>query len=473
MEKRGKNLTKEELKAMPLEELKQLVKKLHKRNWERNQGKDYVFISYSHADKEAKLVYELVAWFLQKGVSLSIDTEYSGESESWVRLMKGRLEDVNCKAMMAFYSENYVQSYPALMEFLYRYSIGVRMGRGKRKMPLIPVDLDQEGYIRKKVDELSHRSPELLKEDPNGEEIKCVEDGLEGLKNLDKNNEAWYKGLAAKVVNNIGKTKQDVALCMSIVIENQEPQFDNCNRISDDWNDLLNILKKHRVLVNEEVSEEAAGDDRFEAVEAPQKAAETASAVQAVSTVQAGPECAAVFRQPIEEFKKTFEAALAANKQETRQRDGENKKTPPICFKSICLELPWRDEVVTVTGNKWKPLLGKMLDAIYEKQGKDFFETCAAEAARSGNAEPYVITNEDFKVKISPGNWKHYQCLKSGDFWFRNWFSAELLVHEAIKWIKRYQDYLGDRRIPYYELDQYFVEYEPEAQFVRYFKSAK
>ena len=188
MEKRGKNLTKEELKAMPLEELKQLVKKLHKRNWERNQGKDYVFISYSHADKDAKLVYELVAWFLQKGVSLSIDTEYSGESESWVRLMKGRLEDVNCKAMMAFYSENYVQSYPALMEFLYRYSIGVRMGRGKRKMPLIPVDLDQEGYIRKKVDELSHRSPELLKEDPNGEEIKCVEDGLEGLKNLDKNN---------------------------------------------------------------------------------------------------------------------------------------------------------------------------------------------------------------------------------------------------------------------------------------------
>ena len=84
-----------------------------------------------------------------------------------------------------------------------------------------------------------------------------------------------------------------------------------------------------------------------------------------------------------------------------------------------------------------------------------------------------MITNEDFKVKISPGNWKHYQCLKSGDFWFRNWFSAELLVHEAIKWIKRYQDYLGDRRIPYYELDQYFVEYEPEAQFVRYFKSAK
>ena len=95
-----KKLTRDELRAMPLSELKQRVKHWHRKNWDKYPEEDYAFISYSHADDDAKKVYELVAWLLQEGVRISIDTEYAGDSKSWVELMERRLENPRCKGLI-------------------------------------------------------------------------------------------------------------------------------------------------------------------------------------------------------------------------------------------------------------------------------------------------------------------------------------------------------------------------------------
>lgn len=193
-------------------------------------------------------------------------------------------------------------------------------------------------------------------------------------------------------------------------------------------------------------------------------AAETAATAQELSMPQE-----TAFRQPIRDFKKTFEVALSDNKKEFMRLTGGGK-TPPVGFKRISLELPGPDGAVQVTGNKWKPLFGQMLEAFYRRSGKGFFEACAAEADRGGNAEPYVVSGEMFEARISEANKKHYQPLKAGDFWFRNWYGADLLVNEVMKWMERYNGYLSRNGGPSYDLDQYFVEYEPEAEFIRYFK---
>lgn len=635
-----KKLTRDELRAMPLSELKQRVKHWHRKNWDKYPEEDYAFISYSHADDDAKKVYELVAWLLQEGVRISIDTEYAGDSKSWVELMERRLENPRCKVMMAFFSKNYIQSYPALMEFLYRYSTAVRIRRyKKRELPLIPVNLnsDRSVYIKTAVYELAQSSrEEALKEEPSNEEIECVKSGLKGLMNLDGTNGDWYSTLEKMVAGSSVKTKQGVALCMSEVIENQEPQFDNSKWI-DDWEDILNSLKTHQILVHDheetipsevmtmdsqEVSTpqpapnppqdgirlscqdfmkymdenksvsfpsgiklEAPGtvlgglavqentirafyksmvqamagqlgeeylrkayegmksnkephlvpEERLAAMDwSNQKhytrmenqpgwylythlsnkgfveklrtrlretgldvtgvflkdggkqavilaasrtenggtgglaentaAAETAATAQELSMPQE-----TAFRQPIRDFKKTFEVALSDNKKEFMRLTGGGK-TPPVGFKRISLELPGPDGAVQVTGNKWKPLFGQMLEAFYWRSGKGFFEACAAEADRGGNAEPYVVSGEMFEARISEANKKHYQPLKAGDFWFRNWYGADLLVNEVMKWMERYNGYLSRNGGPSYDLDQYFVEYEPEAEFIRYFK---
>ena len=43
-------------------------------------------------------------------------------------------------------------------------------------------------------------------------------------------------------------------------------------------------------------------------------------------------------------------------------------------------------------------------------------------------------------------------------------------MNEVMKWMERYNGYLSRNGGPSYDLDQYFVEYEPEAEFIRYFK---
>lgn len=95
-------------------------------------------------------------------------------------------------------------------------------------------------------------------------------------------------------------------------------------------------------------------------------AAETAATAQELSMPQE-----TAFRQPIRDFKKTFEAALSANKKEFMRLNGGGK-TPPVGFKRISLELPGPDGAVQVTGNKWKPLFGQMLEAFYMRSGKGF-----------------------------------------------------------------------------------------------------
>ncbi|MDO4296551.1 MAG: toll/interleukin-1 receptor domain-containing protein [bacterium] len=560
--------------------LQQRVKRKYDESWEHNtsrKDRPYVFISYSHASEDAELVYPFVEKLLEEGVHLSIDLEYGERTESWVSLMNAELKNENCRGVLAFFSQNYVKSFPSLIELLYMYSEDVRNGhmweiaewkRNKKeeKLDLMPISLRSDVYIKKMLkEEIGNKENDRrFTPDPNTE-VPCYQKGLEGLQKHDK------KEVSKTFIDEVPDRSRQVAYRMKELIVNQEEVFDNCNKI-DQFGTILTKLR-HLGVCGEpscvQVQEEKAPCElpleRFHEVKAIKigekmynvsssgnayvrillSAAERGLEIPAyeegtkqtyydaegrkipavkdftlvlraskyrklftlydnafagaadagdyperepqivqtpkedVSSVQGTymengkgessyqlAEKSGSLCQPVKEFRKTFGNACEANRIAFKksQRTG---KTPALAFEHITLLLP---NGARVSEPNWKPLFGRLLDAFYERSQSAFFDACVEEAAKKGNSEPYVLDRKGFEEKIAMGNRKHYQSLRDGEYWFKNWYSAEALVDELMKWMERYNRYLERTEGVHYTLEDYFVEYLPKSEGRGYFK---
>ena len=82
------------------------------------QKKPYVFISYKSDDWRVAL--EDIAFTMQKrfGLRVYYDRAFESNNDIWVKSMKANMESIYCKAVIAVYSEKYVNSYATLLEIL-------------------------------------------------------------------------------------------------------------------------------------------------------------------------------------------------------------------------------------------------------------------------------------------------------------------------------------------------------------------
>lgn len=85
---------------------------------DKNDGKDYVFISYSSKDWE-KVLYESVYDTCKKyGLRVYFDTQFDTGSDSWLTQFRENMDSEHCKAVIAFISPDYKTSYATLMELM-------------------------------------------------------------------------------------------------------------------------------------------------------------------------------------------------------------------------------------------------------------------------------------------------------------------------------------------------------------------
>ncbi len=102
-----------------------------------DKTEDFIFISYSHEDSE--VVYESVLRWKEAGYNIYIDTEFAreGSDSHWVDQMQKTLKIKGCKAVVIFYSENYIYSCATLIE---AYTIR----RANKPLTIDMIVLDEE-----------------------------------------------------------------------------------------------------------------------------------------------------------------------------------------------------------------------------------------------------------------------------------------------------------------------------------------
>lgn len=106
------------------------------RTFTKDEGKDYLFVSYKSDDWESVLA-EIVYRMNQKyNVRVYFDKEFDTHRQHWTEQFTENMNDEHCKAVLAFISENYATSYATLTELLYSQ----RTSKG-RKLPIIPINI--------------------------------------------------------------------------------------------------------------------------------------------------------------------------------------------------------------------------------------------------------------------------------------------------------------------------------------------
>lgn len=91
-----------------------------------NDGKDYVFISYSSLNWK-KVLYEIVYKTCKKyGLRVYFDTNFDVGSNTWITQFQDNMDDDRCKAVLAFISPEYYSSYATLMELMESQSLNAK-----------------------------------------------------------------------------------------------------------------------------------------------------------------------------------------------------------------------------------------------------------------------------------------------------------------------------------------------------------
>lgn len=122
----------------------------------------YIFVSYKSDDWREAL--EDVTFNLQKrfGLRVYYDREFETNNDSWIESMNNNMENKNCLAVLAFYSERYVNSYATLLEILTSQKEKI-----KKVKEIIPVFLDDapdlEAYAERAEDKFGTESTNIKK----------------------------------------------------------------------------------------------------------------------------------------------------------------------------------------------------------------------------------------------------------------------------------------------------------------------
>lgn len=102
---------------------------------------NYVFISYSHKDKE--FVARTVLGWIRNGYNVYIDYDFEnhGSDDNWVDIMDDRIGSSNCVMVVCFLSEDYYFSYAALIELLTMRSKTMIEYRDSAEYDHVPIDI--------------------------------------------------------------------------------------------------------------------------------------------------------------------------------------------------------------------------------------------------------------------------------------------------------------------------------------------
>lgn len=451
-----------------------------------SSSKPFVFVSY--AKNNWKDVYPTVMALREQGYNIYLDTEMAANAQVyWIEKVKSLLFDAYCQGMIAFLSIDYMRSYACMMELLLSDGHRMHMDRGE-KLPTLYIALEDQmrtpqsigTYFRKnEIRVVSKKKPVQMQPEEVSKlceyfmdynlQHKVIETDAQVKKEVESMTTAhevamWmFEYIFNKSKMNI-QPFRSVEKCCPILIENfKKIGLQSLNRD-------LNVPSeglKDRVLPEKSRVTAEVGKTEEKVVAVSEMRSEDGDKAKDISSPKREKDWMSV-----REFTKRFVKAMEKNKAEYQQKN-PGGKTPPIVFQEIRLKMPWQDEEDAIKGQNWKPLFTAMLDSFYEFKGDGFFSESAEAAIKKGNTEPYVVDAKFYKenietnVKIK----KHYQKLTLADYYFRNWYSADALLTEMMKWTDRFSQFLGKSTPPLtFGPDDYLVRYKVNSEFEKYFE---
>lgn len=129
-----------EINDMKLAEVEQEIKEFEHTQF--MKSKKYVFVSYSHQNKE--VVLRKVLEWIRNGYNIYIDLDFEshGSEENWVDIMYKMIRSNACVMAVCFRSEDYYYSYASLIELLTMRSRETTLDRRGQELPIDILQLD-------------------------------------------------------------------------------------------------------------------------------------------------------------------------------------------------------------------------------------------------------------------------------------------------------------------------------------------
>ncbi len=111
-----------------------------------DKEENYVFVSYSHDDREK--VYRKVLSWIRAGYNVYLDLDFDNRTDDWAKVMCQRITDNCCCLAVCFTSNYYYRSYAALIELLTMRSEETRQEREhaydtSREVPIKTIIIEQ------------------------------------------------------------------------------------------------------------------------------------------------------------------------------------------------------------------------------------------------------------------------------------------------------------------------------------------
>lgn len=400
-----------------------------------DEKSSYVFVSYKRSDW--RIVYPIVEKLQEKGCNVWIDKELNKKAgKNWQDIAFHAMAAPECMKVLFFISEQSMTSVAVCAELLWSVGNYIEGSHGGEVLEMVPINIDGSGRLEEVqmgrwVHELARKYYHEALRDEDRLLLKDV------IKEEDR-------------VDNLGRLPLKIF----------EKRFENKSQITflnkEDIQGIFDNLSK-KPESNSKQSEPKKPESNSEQSE-PKKPEPVAEPKESM--------------MPIKAFTEKFVKAMERNKADY-QKENPGSKTPPIVFREIVLQMPWQSEKEQITGQNWKPVFTAMLDSFYEFKGDAFFRESVSEAVKKRSAEPYVADLRFYKEKIADNVkiCKHYQKLTNADYYIRNWYGADVLLGEMIKWIDRFNRFLkaNDPSCSFHT-DDYLMKFEVDPEFEEYFK---
>ena len=117
----------------------------------KDDGEDYVFISYKSDDYE-KVLDDIVYNTCQKyGLRVYFDAAFDENSDSWIKQYYANMCSIHCKAFIAFLDDAYYSSYACLLEMMSRKTMAAGGDYEEDSLFFLPINIGD--IVDKKANE--------------------------------------------------------------------------------------------------------------------------------------------------------------------------------------------------------------------------------------------------------------------------------------------------------------------------------
>lgn len=175
-----------EISQMTSQEIENEIKEFITNDKGFDASKSYIFVSYSHKDKE-EVMRKVLEWIRQGyNVIMDLDFENHGSEESWIDLLCKRIRSDRCVQAACFRSKHYYRSMACLIELLLLRSSFIENKRHSPKYKVIPMDVidlsakkivDEDAEFEKEYEEAFTKMNKRL----STKESQMLRKGLETL----------------------------------------------------------------------------------------------------------------------------------------------------------------------------------------------------------------------------------------------------------------------------------------------------